>query len=149
MLSERNVEIFGLEVPYSDRLTVEEREGLELLNVQAYTDKLADSRVRYEAIRIFVKERLDKELPAWRSKLFNEHYRAYFDDYQAVEDAANELCTPFRQEQDLKKARRQAQALEAAGNANALRAIIQASDLVMEQFRLALERLERAGKGQE
>ena len=145
MLSDRTVSVFDLEVPYSDVLTVEEREGLELLSLRAATEGLADSRTKYEALRIIVKSRLNKELPAWRSKLFDETYRSYFADYEQIDAAATELCTPFAREQDVKTARRQAAALAASGNAAALRAIIEASGKVMEQFRLALTRLEAGG----
>jgi hypothetical protein len=147
VLAERNVEVFGLEVPYSDRLTVEEREALELLSVRAATEALADSRQKYEALRIFAKERLGRELPAWRSKLFDEHYRKYFEDYHQVETAINDLLRPFYAEVDAKKARRQAEALAAAGNASALRAIIRAAEMTLEPFYSALKNLESAGDG--
>ena len=121
------VEVLGLAIPLTERLTVEEREEMEVLAARANAEGLAESRVKYEAVRVLSETRLGRKLPAWRSAAF-ENYRSYFDDYPAFEEAVNTLLQPFYAEQDVKKARRQAQALEAAGDVNALSAMLQATD---------------------
>lgn len=148
MLTDKHVNVLGLDIPYRDRLTVSEREQLELLAVRAATESIADSRVKYEALRIFAQERLNKELPVWRTEVFSEVYAPYFDNYSEIDDAANELLTPFYEETDVKKSKKAAKALAASGNANALRAIIRAAEGALKPFYTALAQLEKAGETQ-
>lgn len=143
------VEVLGLTIPLTERVTVEEREELEVLAARAATEGYADSRVKYEAARILSKTRLNRSLPAWRSEPF-EAYRHYFDDYAAFDDAVIKLLEPFSTEVSAKKekrqAARQAAALEAAGNVKALRAITQAAEATLKPFYEALAKLEAGGE---
>lgn len=145
MVEGKIVEVFGLKIPCSERVTVEERQELEIMSAEAGQYKYADSRSKYEAVRIFAKLRLKKTLPEWLSKEFNEKIEPYFEQYDLIEEAATDLLQPFFAEQDRKKARRQAKALEASGSADELRALIRATELVLEPMRAALARLESDG----
>ena len=146
MLHEKTVKVLGLEVPYFDYPLVEEREELEVLSARAAVERLADSRVKYEALRVMVKARLDKQLPVWRSPLFDEKYRQHYNEsYPEIDAAITELLQPFYGEVEAKKAKRQAQAFEAAGDVKKLSAIILATELTMRPFREALKRLEESG----
>ena len=131
-------------MPLNERITVEERENLEVLAARAAAEGLADSRVKYEAVRILAKSRLDRNLPAWLSEPFGA-YREYFDDYPTFDEAVTLLLEPFAAEVEAKKAKRQAQALAAVGDVKRLRAITRAAELTLKPFYTALEQLENGG----
>lgn len=146
MLPTKTVSVFGLEIPYFDTPTVREREQLEVLAASEARESLGDSRVKYEALRIMCKTRLKKDLPVWLSKEFEDEYEHYFDEaYPDIEAAADELLTGFYREVEVKKARRQAAALEKIGSESGLLGIIRAAETTIAPFHQALERLQNTG----
>ena len=146
MLATKTVSVLGLEIPYFDVPKVWEREHLEVLAAREANERLGDSRVKYEALRIMAKSRLKKDLPVWLSKEFEEQCEPYFNEgYSDFEAAATELLEPFAREQEVKEARRQAKRLLKLGDVNGLSGIIRAADLTIAPFREALAKLEASG----
>ncbi len=101
---------------------------------------------------MFIKHRLSKDLPAWGSEGFEEHYKDYFEDYDKYEELEAALAIivePFEDWVRKKKQIAEAKATAAAGSVEQLKAIMRGNEMVQDIFRTRVASLEEAGNVQE